>query len=83
MKTARWMTLALCAGVVCAPAARAFCGFYVAKADTKLFNEASKVVIAREQALTALLVADAPALSRRCPRAPTLALAPRSVIAHE
>ena len=27
--------------------AQAFCGFYVAKADTKLFNEASKVVLAR------------------------------------
>jgi hypothetical protein len=26
----------------------AFCGFYVAKADTKIFNKASKVVIARD-----------------------------------
>ena len=31
-----------------APAA-AFCGFYVAKADTKLFNKSSKVVLARRQ----------------------------------
>ena len=26
----------------------AFCGFYVAKADTKLFNKASKVAIMRD-----------------------------------
>ena len=26
----------------------AFCGFYVAKADSKLFNKSSKVVLARE-----------------------------------
>jgi hypothetical protein len=29
--------------------AQAFCGFYVAKADTKLYNSASKVVIARHE----------------------------------
>jgi len=28
--------------------ARAFCGFYVAKADTKIFNKASQVVLTRE-----------------------------------
>ncbi|MBW2360544.1 MAG: DUF2330 domain-containing protein [Deltaproteobacteria bacterium] len=28
--------------------ARAFCGFYVAKADTKLFNKASQVVLVRD-----------------------------------
>ena len=33
--------------LIAEPAA-AFCGFYVAKAGSKLFNEASKVVIARE-----------------------------------
>ena len=34
--------------VICfAPQALAFCGFYVAKADTKLYNQASQVVIAR------------------------------------
>ena len=31
-----------------APHAAAFCGFYVAKADANLFNEASKVVMARD-----------------------------------
>lgn len=34
--------------VICfSPNAWAFCGFYVAKADTKLYNKASQVVIAR------------------------------------
>ena len=32
--------------------AQAFCGFYVAKADAELFNEASKVVIARHDGKT-------------------------------
>ena len=30
--------------------AKAFCGFYVAKADADLFNEASTVVMSREAA---------------------------------
>src|SRR3954464_703733 len=30
------------------PALMAFCGFYVAKADTKLFNKASQVVLVRQ-----------------------------------
>jgi hypothetical protein len=34
--------------------AQSFCGFYVAKADTKLFNRASQVVLAREGDNTAL-----------------------------
>src|ERR671912_1358929 len=29
-------------------AAESFCGFYVAKADTKLFNKASQVVLVRD-----------------------------------
>jgi hypothetical protein len=36
----------------------AFCGFYVAKADTKLFNQASKVVMAREGERTVLTMAN-------------------------
>ncbi len=28
--------------------AQAFCGFYVAKADTSLFNQASQVVLVRD-----------------------------------
>jgi hypothetical protein len=31
-----------------APSLRAFCGFYVSKADTKLFNKASQVVLVRD-----------------------------------
>jgi hypothetical protein len=39
--------LALCIALVSAPAA-AFCGFYVGKADAKLFNEASQVILVRD-----------------------------------
>ena len=41
-----------------APPAEAFCGFYVAKADTKLFNKASKVVIARHDNKTVITMAN-------------------------
>ena len=45
--------------VVCfAQKAWAFCGFYVAKADTKLYNQASQVVIARNGARTILTMAN-------------------------
>jgi hypothetical protein len=43
-------------GVAVAPA-MAFCGFYVAKADSKLFNKASKVVIAWDDGKTAVTMA--------------------------
>src|SRR6185369_4665611 len=39
-----------------APAA-AFCGFYVAKADSKLFNKSSKVVLARDGNNTVMTMA--------------------------
>lgn len=35
-------------GLAAPTPAQAFCGFYVSKADTKIFNKASKVVIARD-----------------------------------
>ena len=35
-----------------------FCGFYVAKADTKLYNQASQVVIARNGERTVLSMAN-------------------------
>lgn len=38
--------------------AEAFCGFYVAKADTKLFNKASKVVLVRDGEKTVLTMAN-------------------------
>jgi hypothetical protein len=36
----------------------AFCGFYVAKADTRLFNKASQVVIARDGDRTVVTMAN-------------------------
>jgi hypothetical protein len=36
----------------------AFCGFYVAKADTKIFNQASKVVMVRDDDRTILTLAN-------------------------
>src|SRR3954453_23514073 len=36
----------------------AFCGFYVAKADAKLFNKASQVVLAREGDHTVMTMAN-------------------------
>ncbi len=41
-----------------APSAMAFCGFYVAKADTKLYNKASQVVIAKDGKRTILTMAN-------------------------
>ena len=38
--------------------ALAFCGFYVAKADTKLYNQASQVAIARADNRTILTMAN-------------------------
>ena len=38
--------------------ASAFCGFYVGKADTKLFNKASEVVIARHDDKTVITMAN-------------------------
>ncbi|AKG19998.1 DUF2330 domain-containing protein [Calothrix sp. 336/3] len=40
------------------PAAWAFCGFYVAKADSKLYNKASQVVIVRDENRTVLTMAN-------------------------
>lgn len=44
--------------VVAARTALAFCGFYVAKADTKLFNQASQVVLVRDGDRTVLTMAN-------------------------
>ena len=41
-----------------AQTALAFCGFYVAKADTKLFNQASQVVLVRNDDKTVLTMAN-------------------------
>ncbi|HVM81346.1 MAG TPA: DUF2330 domain-containing protein [Stellaceae bacterium] len=44
-------------GAAAAPAS-AFCGFYVAKADSKLFNKSSKVVLAWDDGKTAVTMAN-------------------------
>lgn len=51
--------LVLAIAIFCfAPAAMAFCGFYVAKADTSLYNRASQVAIARDGQRTVLTMAN-------------------------
>jgi hypothetical protein len=44
-------------GLLAADPTQAFCGFYVAKADARLFNKASKVVVARRGEQTAVTMA--------------------------
>lgn len=44
--------------LLAAPHAFSFCGFYVAKADTKLFNKASQVVLARNGDRTVMTMAN-------------------------
>ncbi|HEY7214008.1 MAG TPA: DUF2330 domain-containing protein [Thermoanaerobaculia bacterium] len=50
--------LTAAAVVATAGAAFAFCGFYVAKADTKLFNQASQVVLVRDGDRTVMTMAN-------------------------
>ena len=54
----RRVALALTLALVLPLGAHAFCGFYVAKADTDLFNQASKVVIARDGDRTILTMSN-------------------------
>jgi hypothetical protein len=49
-------TIAVLANLAAGPA-NAFCGFYVAQADSKLFNTSSKVVLARDGDQTAITMA--------------------------
>ena len=52
-------TLTLLTGLLLwSGSASAFCGFYVGKADTKLFNKASEVVIARHDDKTVITMAN-------------------------
>ena len=44
--------------VAIAPSASAFCGFYVAKADTELFNQSSKVALVRDGDRTVITMAN-------------------------
>ena len=50
--------LAVAATLAAPGAANAFCGFYVAGGDAKLFNEASKVVMVRDQNRTVITMAN-------------------------
>jgi hypothetical protein len=56
----RVLAAGLTAGLLtlAAPAAEAFCGFYVGKADTSLFNEASQVVLVRDGERTVLTMSN-------------------------
>jgi hypothetical protein len=49
--------VALISQLAAAGPAAAFCGFYVAKADSKLFNKSSKVVLTRNGETTAITMA--------------------------
>jgi hypothetical protein len=50
--------VACLAAALFAPPASAFCGFFVGKADSGLFNEASKVVLARDGERTTITMAN-------------------------
>ena len=52
------VALVLVLAPVAAPTVLAFCGFYVAKADTKLFNQASQVVLVRHDDKTVITMAN-------------------------
>lgn len=52
------LIVALIAIVCFVPSAWAFCGFYVSKADAKLYNKTSQVVIARDGNRTVLTMAN-------------------------
>ncbi|BAY97683.1 hypothetical protein NIES37_16270 [Tolypothrix tenuis PCC 7101] len=61
MKPLRFLisiVIALIAVLCFTPTAWAFCGFYVSKADSKLYNQASQVVIARDGDRTVLTMAN-------------------------
>jgi len=54
MKKAAWFFVLSFALLAHSHYAHAFCGFYVAKADTKIFNKASQVVLARQDDKTVI-----------------------------
>jgi hypothetical protein len=58
MKRLTGMVVVLAALVWSGPTLLGFCGFYVAKADTKLFNKASQVVLVRQDDKTVLTMAN-------------------------
>jgi len=58
MKISMIVAAGVLAAVLSAKAVLAFCGFYVAKADAKLFNQASQVVLVRNEDKTVLTMAN-------------------------
>jgi hypothetical protein len=52
------LLLTLAFFTILSPSAWAFCGFYVAKADSRLYNEASQVILARDGDRTVLTLAN-------------------------
>jgi hypothetical protein len=54
-KTSFIAALVLCLGI---PNSYSFCGFYVAKADTKLFNETSQVILVRDGNKTSITMSN-------------------------
>jgi hypothetical protein len=59
MKFSTLLSSALALGVLtAAPSAQAFCGFYVAKAGTDLFNQSSKVALVRDGDRTVITMAN-------------------------
>ena len=58
MKYATALVAGLLVVILVAPSVLAFCGFYVAKADTKLFNQASQVVLVRHDDKTVITMAN-------------------------
>ncbi len=52
------LSLAILGSLVLQRPAEAFCGFYVAKADAKLFNESSRVVLVRDGNRTVISMAN-------------------------
>ncbi|MGK7908121.1 MAG: DUF2330 domain-containing protein [Synechococcus sp.] len=52
------LLLAIVTAISFSTSARAFCGFYVAKADTGLFNQASQVILARDGDRTVMTMAN-------------------------
>jgi hypothetical protein len=58
MKPTAILATAMLIVALAAQAVLAFCGFYVAKADTKLFNQASQVVLVRHENKTVITMAN-------------------------
>ena len=59
MKFSTLLSSAIAIGAVSvASSAKAFCGFYVAKAGTDLFNQSSKVALVRDENRTVITMAN-------------------------